>query len=214
MKKLVIVLLCSFIFCQTKAQNFFATDTFAYTINLDLSKNLYLKSIPVDLLKGYCKGDWNGYYPKREMNQCLFDDFLQRFNYYQLNIPTNSNFCFEDYCSNSYYTDMHKQFSRKLKYKEIVFFDQQHSVVKREVLWIQVFYSREEYDGWKHYEGPVFWLMEINKAAKGIIVYNKDIRSDGWSLEKEFNHRAFIVKANKQKEDKKKMQKILQVEEN
>jgi hypothetical protein len=56
--------------------------------------------------------------------------------------------------------------------------------------------------------------MEINKAAKGIIVYNKDIRSDGWSLEKEFNHPAFIVNENKQKEDKKKMQKILQVEEN
>ena len=193
------------------SQNLFVTDTFTYTINLDLSKNLYLKTVPVDLLKGYCKGDWNAYYPKREMNQCLFDDFLKRFNYYQVN--TSGSTCFDDYCNNAYFTDLYSQFSRKLKYKEVVYFNQQHSTVKREVLWLQVFYSREEYNGWKHYEGPVFWMQEINKSAKGIAVYNKDIRYDSWSLEKEFNHPGFIVNENKQKDDNKKLQKILQVEE-
>ena len=196
------------------SQDLFVADTFSYTINLDLSKNLYLKTVPVDLLKGYCKGDWNAYYPKREMNQCLFDDFLQRFNYYQLNVPTNSNFCFDDYCNNTYYQEMYQQFARKLKYKEVIYFDQRHSIVKREILWLQVFYSREEADGWKHYEGPVFWLLEIKKAAVGISVKNKDIRSDSWTLEKEFNNPSFIVNENKQKDDKKKLQKILQAEEN
>ena len=193
------------------AQNLFVTDTFTYTVNLDLSKNLFFKTVPVDLLKGYCKGEWNAYYPKREMNQCLFDDFLQRFNYYQVN--TSGNTCFDDYCNNAYFTDMYTQFSRKLKYREVVYFNQQHSTVKREILWLQVFYSREEYDGWKHYEGPVFWMFEINKSPKGIAVYNKDVRNDSWTLEKEFNHPEFIVNENKQKDDKKKIQKILQVEE-
>ena len=214
MKKLFSILTFYF-FAQTSfAQNLFVADTFTYTINLDLSKNLYLKTVPVDLLKGYCKGDWNAYYPKCEMNQCLFDDFLQRFNYYQLNVPTNSNFCFDDYCNNAYYQDMYKQFARKLKYKEVIYFDQQHSVMKREILWLQVFYSREEGDGWKHYEGPVFWLLEIKKSAAGIIVQNKDVHPDGWSLEKEFNHPAFITNESKQKDDKKKIQKTMQTEEN
>lgn len=193
------------------SQNLFVADTFTYTINLDLSKNLYLKTVPVDLLKGYCKGDWKAYYPKREMNECLFDDFLQRFNAYQVN--TSSSTCGADYCGNSYFANLYNHFSRKLKYKEVVYFDQQHSIVKREILWLQVFYSLEENNGWKHYEGPVFWLSEINKSANGIMVYNKNVRPDAWKLEKEFNHAGFIVNENKQKEDTKKIQKIVQPEE-
>lgn len=211
MKRHIIILIVLFFTQQSKAQNLFVADTFAYTINLDLSKNLYLKSVPQDLLKGYCKGNWNAYYPKREMNQCLFDDFLQRFNYYQVN--TSGTSCFDDYCTNSYFTEIYKQFNRKLKYKEVLYFDQQHSVIKREILWFQVFYSKEEYNGWKHYEGPIFWMLEIKKSANGIIVNNKDVHPDAWTLEKEFNHAGFITNENKQKDDKKKLQKILQVEE-
>lgn len=213
MRNFLAVLLSMFIFFQMKGQNLFVADTFTYTINLDLNKNLYLKTVPLDLLKGYCKGYWNGYYPKREMNQCLFDDFLQRFNYYQLSIPENSNFCLEDYCNNNYYTDMFNNFTKKLKYKEVLYFNQEKSIVKREVLWWQVFYSRQDGDGWKHYEGPIFWLQEINKSTQGIIVQNKEVHPDGWSLEKEFNHPAFIVNENKQKDDKKKLQKVMQTEE-
>ncbi len=213
MIRFLYILILPFFTQLSKAQNLLVADTFTYTINLDLNKNLYLKSVPVELLKGYCSGSWNAYYPKREMNQCLFDDFLKRFNYYQLVVTSNFNFCFEDYCSNNYFTDMYKLFSRKLKYKEVIYFDKQHSVIKREVLWLQVFYSVEEYDGWKHYEGPIFWMLEIKKSAIGITVYNKDIRFDGWTLEKEFNHAGFIVNENKQKDDKKKLQKLLQVEE-
>ena len=213
MSKIVSVLVF-FIFTKVSfAENFFIADTFTYTINLDLSQNLYLKSVPQDVLKGYCKGEWNAYYPKKEMNQCLFDDFLQRFNYYQLNVPTDNSFCFEIYCAQPYFTDMYKQFARKLKYKEIVYFDQQHSIVKREVLWLQVFYSKEESDGWKHYDGPIFWLKEINKSSDAIVVHNKNLRSIGWSLEKEFGTPAFITNENKQKQDKKKLNKVLQTEE-
>lgn len=211
MKSFYLIFLNFFIFYESKAQNLFVADTFVYTINLDLNKNLYLKTVPVDLLKGYCRGDWNGYYPKMEMNQCLFDDFLKRFDYYQLNVP--NTFCIEDYCNTPYFTDIYQKFARKLKYKEVVYFDQQHSTVKREVLWFQVFYSQEESDGWKHYNGPIFWLQEIKKSSNNIIVQNKDIRSNGWTLEKEFNNPTFIVNENKEKDNKKKIQKNAQVEE-
>ena len=180
MNKFFLLFLVLVLSKTSTAQSIFTTDTFSYTINLDLSKNRYLKTVPVDLLKGYCKGDWNAYYPKREMNQCLFDDFLQRFNYFQLNIPTNTAFCFQDYCNDAYYKEMYQQFARKLKYKEIVYLDQQHS---------------------------------LKKSDNGILVFNKDFRSDGWTLEKEFNHPSFIVNENKQKDDKKKIQKTLQLEE-
>jgi hypothetical protein len=193
------------------AQNLFVPDTFTNTINLDLSQNLYLKTVPVDLLKGYCKGEWNAYYPKKEMNQCLFDDFLQRFNYYQVHVATD--FCFDDYCTQPYYTDMYSQFQRKLRYKEVIYFDQKHSIVNRKVLWIQVYYSRQEADGWKHYDGPIFWLQEIILSDNDIIVHNKNLRSNGWSLEKEFGRPGFIVNENKQKDDKKKLNKVLQTEE-
>ncbi len=214
MKKFFSILIFYFFAQQSFSQNLFVADTFTYTINLDLSKNLYLKTVPVDLLKGYCRGEWNAYYPNREMNQCLFDDFLQRFNAYQLNIPVNSNFCFEDYCNSGNYQDLYSQFARKLKYKEILYFDQQHSVIKRQVLWFQVFYSKTEGDSWQHYDGPIFWLMEIKKSQTGVFVKNKNIRSESWTLEKEFNNPAFITNENKQKDDKKKIQKMMQTEEN
>ena len=123
------------------AQNPYKTDSFTYSINLDLSQNIYLKTIPASILEGYCRGDWNGYYPKKEMNQCLFDDFLSRFNYFQLNVPVNSEFCTDDYCTDSYFKDMYNRFTRKLKYREIIYYDMQHSVVKREVLWFQLYFS-------------------------------------------------------------------------
>jgi hypothetical protein len=196
------------------AQDFFSVDTFTYTINLDLSQNLYLKSVPEDLLKGFCQGNWNAYYPKKEMNQCLFDDFLQRFNYYQLDIPADADFCADDYCKDPYFLDMYKQFTRKLKFREILYFDQQHSVVKREVLWLQLYYSRMEFDGWKHYNGPVFWMKEINGADNGIMVRNKSIRPDPWSLLMEFEHAGFLVNENTQKDTQQKLDKYGSAEEN
>lgn len=200
-------------YAKSNAQNLFVADTFTYTINLDLSQNLYLKSVPVDLLKGYCNGEWNAYYPKKEMNQCLFDDFLQRFDYYQQNITDTLGFCYDDYCNLPYFTDMNNQFTRKIRYKEVYYFNQQHSIIKREVLWIQVYYSRQETDGLKHYAGPIFWLKEINKSDVDIVVHNKNLRSIGWSLEKEFATPAFITNENLQIDDKKKLKKIQQVEE-
>lgn len=211
MYKIYLTIVFSFFTKIFFAQNLFVSDTFTYSINLDLSQNLYLKSVPIDLLKGYCKGEWNAYYPKKEMNQCLFDDFLQRFNYYQVNVTTD--FCFDDYCNQPYFIDMYGQFQRKLRYKEVIYFDQKHSIVNRKVLWVQVYYSRQETDGWKHYDGPIFWLQEINKAENDIVVKNKNLRSSGWSLEKEFGTPGFIVNENKQKDDKKKLNKILQTEE-
>jgi len=213
MKKYIILSIFIVLINTVLAQDFFKTDTFTNTVNLDLSKNLYMKSVPIDLLRGFCKGTWNAYYPKREMSQCLFDDFLGRFGYYQLNIPDNATLCLNDYCNHAYYTDMFQQCTRKLKYKEIVYFDQQHSIVKREVLWIQVFYSRQTNDTWTHYEGPVFWLQEIRKLPAALMIENKSVHPDAWTLDKEFNHPCFIVNDNKQPDDKKKIQKIIQPEE-
>lgn len=214
MYKIYLIIVFYFITRVSFSQNLFVADTFTNTINLDLSQNLYLKSVPADLINGYLNGEWNAYYPKREMNQCLIDDFLQRFNLFQLLVNNNSNSCFENYFNNDYYQDVIKQFSRKLRFKEVVYFDQQHSIVKREVLWVQVYFSREEYDGWKHYDGPIFWLLEINKSNKTVMVSNKNRSSNSWTLTKEFSTPKFIVNENKQKEDKKKLNKILQTEEN
>lgn len=197
--------------CNLKAQNLQMADTFVYTINLDLSQNLYLKTIPVDLLKGYCKGNWRAYYPKQEMNECLYDDFLHRFNAYQVNIPSNT--CMVDYCDNAYFDILNNQFARKLKYKEVVYFDMQHSIIKRTVLWLQVFFSIQEDDIWKHFEGPVFWLFEINKSFEKITVVNKTYRNDAWTLDKTFNHQEFIVNENIQKQQQQKIKKVLQTEE-
>ncbi len=214
MKSVFITVLFCLSSYKLKSQNLFVADTFINTINLDLSQNLYLKSVPIDLLKGYCKGEWNAYYPKKEMNQCFFDDFLQRFNYYQINVPTDNNFCFDDYCNQNYFIDMYKQFSRKIRYKEVLYFDQQHSIIKREVLWVQVYFSKETSDGWKHFDGPIFWMLEINKSNKTVMVNNKNMISNiSWTLAKEFSTPKFIVNENQQKDSKKKLQKTLQVEE-
>ncbi|MDB5228010.1 MAG: hypothetical protein JWN78_2203 [Bacteroidota bacterium] len=213
MKKIITAFIILYNSCLF-AQNIFSTDTFTYTINLDLNRNLYLKSVPVDLLKGYCKGEWNAYYPKREMNQCLFDDFLQRFNYDPLNVSSDSTMCWNDYCNDPYFTDIYKQFNRKLKYREIIYYDAQHSIQKQEVLWIQLYYSRKENEEWKHYNGPVFWLQEVMRSSQPIKVYNKDLRSAPWLLSEEFHHPFFITNENKQPEDKKKIERYDKMEEN
>ena len=187
-------------------------DTFTYTINLDLSQNLYLKTIPVDLLKGYCEGKWNAYYPKFEMTQCLFDDFLQHYDKYQIT-QNKDNFCANDYCSNPYFVEFYKQFGRKIKFKEVVYFDMQHQTEKREIVWLQVFYSRLENEVWIHYGGPIFYFKELNASYEPIQVYNKSLRSISWSLDKEFSTRSFIVNENPKKTNTKKVIKNYDVQE-
>ena len=197
------------------AQSIFSTDTFTYTINLDFSQNLHLKSLPVDLLKGYCKGDWNAYYPMKEYNQCFFDELLDRFYYAQQDVKEASEYCIDNYCGSSYLMDFYRQFTRKLKYKEVLSYDARHSVVTREVLSIQVFFSRFEDTGeWRHYNGPVFWLKELNSSGIEIKIFNKSIRSAPWSLQKEFQNHGFTVNENKEKDNKKKIGKYDRVEEN
>jgi hypothetical protein len=198
---------------EVKAQSVMIADTFSYTINLDLSKNSYLKTIPVDLLKGYCKGYWNAYYPKREFNQCLFDDFLERFSYSQMSMQTNVEYCYEDYCNDRYFTDWYDRFTRKMRYKEVVYYNSAHSVVRREVIWLQIYYSEEGYNGWNHYNGPVFWLSEIRKSEDPVKVYNPNIRSVAWSLEKEFMYPGFITNENKQQEQQQKLEHYDRLEE-
>lgn len=186
------------------AQNLFQTDTFTYTINLDLSKNNYLKSVPVDLLKGYCKGEWNAYYPAKEMNQCLYSDFLNRFSY-SAPQAVDTSFCLDNYCEDGYFNDLYDQFTRKLKYREIVYFDQKSSYVKREIVWLQVYYSVQEGDEWKHYNGPLFWMNEIKKSTHPVLVLNKDVSNQQRTLDHTFMFPAFIVNENKQKGDTKKI---------
>ncbi len=205
------ILVFLFFSLRARAESIFSTDTFTYTINLDLSQNLYLKSVPVDLLKGYCRGDWNAYYPKKEMNQCLFDDFLERYNFMQQDV--NATSCLSDYCNSPYFKSIYYDFTRKLKYREVVFYDPKHSMVKREVLWLQVYFSRSEAEGWKHYNGPVFWLREIRAAANPIMISNKRISTASWSLDHEFISPLFIVNENKQMDDRKKINKYEKAEE-
>lgn len=199
--------------CQLSAQTLIATDTFTSTINLDLNKNVYLKSVPVDLLKGYCKGYWNAYYPQREYNQCLFDDFLEHFNISQLNLNSTSSFCLSDYCNDAYFLELYNHFTRKIKFKEIVYYDSKHSVIKREVLWVQLYYSMEDYSGWKHYNGPIFWLSEIKQSDFPLLVHNTLVRSAAWSLEKEFNFPSFIINEQRLNDQEIKIKKYDQTEE-
>ncbi len=215
MSKSILCIICAFLFFSKAldAQNLYQTDTFTYTINLDLSKNNFLKSVPVDLLKGYCKGYWNAYYPAKEMNQCLFNDFIGRFSYASPQ-DVDSNFCLENYCENGYYKDLYGQFSRKLKYKEIVYFDHKNAYVKRELLWLQVYYSIQEGDGWKHYNGPLFWMNEIKKSTHPVMVQNKDVSNQLRTLDHTFMFPAFMVNENKQKGDTKKIIIHNQTEEN
>ena len=201
-----------FFFVQKTFSQNLQADTFSYTINLDLSQNLYLKTVPVDLLKGYCEGKWNAYYPKYEMTQCMFGDFLQRFNKYQIT-QKSPNFCADDYCASPYFIDFYKEFARKIKFKEVVYFDMQHQTERREMVWIQIFYTRLENETWVHYSGPIFYFKELNKSSTPIQVYNKNIRSISWSLDKEFSTRGFIINENPQKTNKKKVIKNNDIEE-
>ncbi len=214
MKFIFSILLTVIVWSSATAQNLFVADTFVTTINLDLSQNAYLKSVPVDLIKGFCEGKWNAYYPKKEMVQCLADDFLKHYDKYQRNIIDTTQ-CPGSYWDDIYYMDFFKEFCRKLRYKEIVYFDQQHSIIKREVLWIQVYYSQQgAADGWLHHESIIFWMKEISGKNNCVQVYNKRLRANGWCISNEFEHPDFIVNENKDKDDKKKLNKYNnQVEE-
>ncbi len=193
------------------AQNVMVADTFTYTINLDLSNNTYLKTIPIDILKGYCRGDWNAYYPKREMNQCLFDDFLEHYKTYPIQIG-NEYACLDLYCSHAYYTDFYTNFTRKLRYKELVYFDVQHQTEKRMVLWLQLYFSRLENDVWKHYPGPIFYMDELSNSTSSIYLKNKGSYADKWTLEKEFHSPSFIINEHPKKTNQKKIQQHYDVQ--
>ena len=104
-------------------------------------------------------------------------------------------------------------FTKSLLAKEVVYFDMQHQTERREMVWLQVFYSRLENETWVHYSGPIFYFKELNKSTTPIQVYNKNIRSISWSLDKEFSTRGFIINENPQKTNKKKVIKISDVEE-
>lgn len=214
MKSTIFAVSLFFLITGVKAQSLFESDTFTYTVNLDLNQNNYLKSVPIDLLSGYCKGYWNAFYPNKEMNQCLFDDFIQRFNVQQISINNESMFCYEDYCSNSSFAELYSRFSRKLQYKEVIYYDAQHSKIKREVLWVQLYYSVLENETWKHYNGPIFWLFEQRKAKTPVQVNKKPFSSDSWTLEKEFNFPGFITNENKSKIQRENINKYDGLEEN
>ncbi len=209
-KNLSLLLLLTLLCTYARSENFMATDTFTYTINLDFDKNAHLRKVPAELLKGYCQGRWNGYYPKYEMNQCLFDDFLERFGKYQLTVDADQ-ICWPDYCKQSYFSDFFQQFSHQLKFREVVYFDASHSVVNREVLWLQVCYSVSGADNWQHYSGPIFWMREINEAAFPILVPNMQAKS--WTLQMEFNKPRFRTNEPRQENSQQQLKKYDKAEE-
>lgn len=204
MKRLLCIALLYF--SQSASAQLFKTDTFTYSINLDLSQNVYLQTLPVDLLKGYCAGKWNAYYPKYEYSQCLWDEYLE--HYQRNNFNEQNLFCLDDYCGQPYFQNLYDNFKRKITYREIYYFDAQHSIVKRELLSIQVHYSYQEYSGmWKHIPSLIFWMKETNLYPDDLLIYNKSIRAQAWTLQKEFSNPGFMknenpIKSNKQKENK------------
>ena len=130
MRKFILILLLYG--THAASAQLFKTDTFAYSINLDASVNNYLKTLPIDLLKGYCSGKWNAFYPKYEYNQCLWNDYLA--HYQTANNNEQNLYCIDDYCSQPYFKALYDNFTRKIGYREIYYFDAKHSVIKRELL--------------------------------------------------------------------------------
>ncbi len=210
MRKFILILLLYG--THAASAQLFKTDTFAYSINLDASVNNYLKTLPVDLLKGYCSGKWNAYYPKYEYNQCLWNDYLM--HYQTANNNEQNLYCIDDYCSQPYFKALYDNFTRKIGYKEIYYFDAKHSVIKRELLSIQLYYSFQDFKGeWIHVPSLIFWLKEINAIPNAILISNKKIRWEAWTLEKEFATPGFIRNENPQKTNQQKETKIQDIEE-
>lgn len=191
------------------AHSFAGTDSFTYTIDLDRPQNIYLRSVPVDLLKGFCKGDWNAYYPLLRKNQCLFDDFLEHFDASQ----PDTLYCADELCNDPSLAELFHQFSHQLRYCEVYHYDSAHALIKREVLWLQTFYSLQNAGVWKHYNGPIFWMGELHPASGPIMISNLSLRHEPWSLQAEFEHPMFIVDENRSGDNLIKVSKYDDVEE-
>ena len=185
----IVTALLSFIF-TAKASNIFSVDTMTYSINLDIPENAYLKQLPEDILKGYVKGKFHAYYPKREMNEILLDDFLA--HYGKANFECGPGFCWDDYADHPYLKELYDKFKHTIRYREIVYYDAQHSVVKREVAWIQLMYTDYNYNGdLQSINGPKFWLMKLNKD-NSIRIPNADNRAKDRTIQQEFDERHFV----------------------
>ncbi len=168
--------------------------------------------MPVDLLKGYCSGKWNAYYPKYEYNQCLWNEYLA--HYQTANNNEQNLYCIDDYCSQPYFKALYDNFTRKIGYREIYYFDAKHSVIKRELLSIQLYYSFQDFKGeWIHVPSLIFWMKEINVIPNAILINNKQIRWEAWTLEKEFATPGFIRNENPLKTNQQKEIKIQDIEE-
>lgn len=65
MKRHIIIIIIIIFTQHPKAQNLFVADTFYTHQFIDLSKNLYLKSVPQDFAERLLQRQLNAYYPKR-----------------------------------------------------------------------------------------------------------------------------------------------------
>lgn len=175
---------------SSKSNTVFTVDTMTYTINLDIPENAFLKQLPADILEGYVKGRFHAYYPKREMNEILLDDFLD--HYGRANFNCGSNFCWEDYADHPYLQELYDKFKHQVRYKEVIYYDQQHAVVKREIIWLQLMYSDYNYNNeLQTINGPKFWMVELYKD-KQIKIPNEQNRAGDWSIQQEFDIRHFV----------------------
>ena len=176
--------------CFANAKSVFTVDTMTYSINLDIKENAHLKNLPELILTSYVKGNIHAYYPKREMNEILLDDFLA--HYGKANFNCGPAFCWGDYAEHAYLKALYDKFKKELRYREVIWYDAMHAVVKREVIWLQLVYSETDYNGdLKNYGGPKFWMMEMVKD-KSLMIPNENNRARDWSIRQEFEARHFV----------------------
>jgi hypothetical protein len=186
-----IVFVLVFLFSTAlNAKSVFTVDTMTYSINLDIPENAHMKVLPELILKSYIKGKIRAYYPKRELNEILLDDLLA--HYGKANFQCGPSFCWEDYANHPYLQELYDKFKKELRFKEIIYYDAQHAVVKREIAWIQLMYTDMDITGeWKTNGGPKFWMLELDRD-KSLRVSNPLNASMSLSIQQEFDARHFV----------------------
>lgn len=168
----------------------FTVDTMTCTVNLELAENAHLKVLPELILQNYFLGHFKAYYPKRELNEILPDDLLE--HYGKANFQCGNDFCWQDYAGHPYLQEMYDKFKKQLRYREVIYYDAAHAVVKREIAWIQLVYSEVNYNGeLQSFPGPKFWMFELY-ADPALRVPNPMNPSMTLSLRQEFDARHFV----------------------
>ncbi len=180
--------ICVFVFATIIANSQgLQPDSTEYTLNLDIHENVYLKDAVMQLLEGYCAGSFQAYYPTYEKNEVLHHDFMA---HYQMEyMQTNDDFCWQNFCTHPDIQNFYTLFSKKIKIKEYQYFNQNRTLIQREVAWIQLYYEGMDNSGnWHLFPSIKFWLREVGNH---IYIYHKDYGKK-YSLQQVVDNNFFI----------------------